>query len=91
RQGFGPALERAERARRADASGLELADALGAETLDALGWAGAPEDDPGPVLDRYREAGLDHLVLRVVATGDEPVDDVHATIRAFDRFTPARG
>ncbi len=90
RQGFGEALARAERARQADASGLELAEALGEPTLQALGWSGSPWDDPAPLLDRFRDAGLDHLVLRVVATGGDPVDDLHATIRAFDRFTPAR-
>ena len=91
RQGFGEALARGEEARQAGASPLELAEALGEPTLEALGWSGTPSDDPAPTLERFREAGLDHLVLRVVATGGDPVEDLHATIRAFDRFTPARG
>ena len=90
RQGFGEALARAEQARQAGATALDLAEALGEPTLQALGFAGSPWDDPTPLLERFREAGLDHLVLRVVATGGDPVDDLHATIRAFDRFTPPR-
>jgi probable F420-dependent oxidoreductase len=87
RQGFGDAVARVKEAHRAGADGGGLAEALGTETLDGLGWAGTPADDPSGALDAYREAGLDHLVLRVVVTGDDPVDSIHAVVRAFDRFT----
>ncbi len=91
RQGFADALDRANQAREQGASPTELADALGDEALDALGWSGTPADDPAPMLQRFRDAGLDHLVLRVVSVGPEPVDAVHAVTRTFDRFTvPSR-
>jgi probable F420-dependent oxidoreductase len=89
RQGYGDAVQRVKDAHKAGADAAGLADALGDDALGALGWAGAPGDDPGPTLARYREAGLDHLILRVVVTGDDPVDSVHAVVRCFDRFTSA--
>jgi probable F420-dependent oxidoreductase len=88
RQGFGAAVERAKAAHRAGADAAGLAEALGAEAIDALGWAGTPTDDPQTMLASYRDAGLDHLVLRVVVAGEQPVDSVAAVIRAFDRCTP---
>lgn len=88
RQGFGGAVRRVKEAHKAGADAAGLADALGDEALGALGWSGTPADDPGPMLASYRDAGLDHLVLRVVVTGDDPVDSVHAVVRGFDRFTP---
>jgi probable F420-dependent oxidoreductase len=87
RQGFGDAVARVKEAHQAGADAAGLATALGDEVLDALGWAGTPSDDPSETLARYAEAGLDHLILRVVVTGDDPVDSVHAVVRTFDRFT----
>ena len=87
RQGFGPALERARAAHRAGADGAGLAEALGAETLDALGWAGAPGDDAADLLARYADAGLDHLVARVVVVGDDPVASIDAVVRTLDPHT----
>jgi probable F420-dependent oxidoreductase len=87
RQGFGDAVARVKDAHRAGAGAAGLAEALGHEALEALGWAGTPGDDPSDALASYREAGLDHLILRVVVTGDDPVDSVHAVVRTFDRFT----
>ena len=87
RQGLGDAVARAKQAHRDGVDGTGLADALGEEALSTLGWSGAPEDDPGPALDRFRRAGLDHLVARVVTVGDDPLDSVHAVVRALDRFT----
>ncbi len=87
RQGFGAALARAKEAHRAGADGAGLAEALGQETLDALGWAGAPGDDPGTVLAGYQEAGLDHLIARVVVVGDDPVASIQQVVGTLDRFT----
>jgi alkanesulfonate monooxygenase SsuD/methylene tetrahydromethanopterin reductase-like flavin-dependent oxidoreductase (luciferase family) len=87
RQGFGDAVARVKAAHKAGADAMGLAEALGEGTLTALGWAGAPGDDPAETLARYADAGLDHLVLRVVVTGDDAVDSVHAVVRAFDRHT----
>jgi probable F420-dependent oxidoreductase len=87
RQGFGAAVARARDAHRDGAGADGLAEALGDDALDALGWAGTPDDDPTEALAAYADAGLDHLVLRVVVAQDDPVGGVHAVIRTFDRFT----
>jgi probable F420-dependent oxidoreductase len=87
RQGFGEAVQRAKDAHRAGADDTGLAEALGEEVLSELGWAGAPDDDPSDALARYRGAGLEHLVLRVVVTGDDAVESIHHVVRTFDRFT----
>ena len=47
------------------------------------GWAGTPSDDPAAALDAYRDAGLGHLVARVVVVGDDPVASVHRVVRAL--------
>lgn len=91
RQGLGDAIARAKDAHKAGADAMGLAEALGEETLDELGWAGTPDDDPGPVLERYREAGLDHLVARVVVCGDDPVASIRAVARTLSPFTSASG
>ena len=87
RQGYGAALERARAAHRGGADGAGLAEALGEETLAALGFAGTPTDPLGPMVARYREAGLDHLIARVVVVGDDPVASIDAVVRALDTHT----
>jgi len=87
RQGLGHVVERARAAHRAGADDAGKAEALGDEALDELGWAAGPTDDPGPALERYRAAGLDHLVARVVVAEGDPVDSVHRVVRALDGFT----
>lgn len=89
RQGFGAAVARLEAAHRAGADPAGLAEAIGDETLDALGWAGGPGDDPSAALAAYREAGLDHLVARVVVVGHDAVESVTAVVAALDPLTPA--
>jgi alkanesulfonate monooxygenase SsuD/methylene tetrahydromethanopterin reductase-like flavin-dependent oxidoreductase (luciferase family) len=89
RQGFGAALARAKQAHRDGVGPEGLVVALGDEVLDALGWAGTPDDDPAAMLASYRDAGLDHLVLRVVVVGDDAAESVATVIRTFDRFTVA--
>lgn len=84
RQGLGEAVARVKQAHRDGGGPDELADALGEDVLARLGWYGTPADDPGKALARYREAGLDHLVARVVVTGDDAVGDVHRVVRALD-------
>lgn len=83
RQGFGDAVERVKDAHQRGADDAGKAEALGSQTLDALGWAGTPADDPTRALDRFREAGLDELVARVVVVGDDPVASVHQVVRAL--------
>lgn len=83
RQGFGDAVARVKEAHKAGADDAGKAEALGDDTLDAFGWAGTPDDDPTAALDAYREAGLDHLVARVVVVGDDPARSVHDVVRAL--------
>lgn len=83
RQGFGDAVERVKAAHKAGADDAGKAEALGEEALAAFGWAGTPADDPGAALDAYRDAGLDHLVARVVVVGDDPAASVHDVVRAL--------
>ncbi len=84
RQGFGPALARAKQAHRDGADGAGLAEALGEEALSALGWAATPADDPAPWLATFAEAGLDHLVARVVVVDDDAVGSIDAVVRCLD-------
>lgn len=83
RQGFGEAVRDVKAAYR-EGGPEAVPDALDDEVLLTLGWYGTPEDDPAPVLSTYAEAGLDHLVARVVVTGDDPVAAVRRTIRTVD-------
>lgn len=82
RQGFGASVRAVK---EAYAAGGEAAvpGVLDDEVLLQLGWYGAPDDDPGPTLQRYRDAGLDHLVARVVVTGDDPRGAVRRTLAAL--------
>jgi len=84
RQGLGDAVERVTAARTAGADGYGLAEALGDEALDVLGWTAVPGDDPATMVQSYRDAGLDHLVVRVVVVGDDAVDNVTRVVRTFD-------
>ncbi len=89
RQGFGAAISRAKDAHKAGADSLGVAEALGERAMDGLGWAGTPQDDPTAMLASYRDAGLDHLVARVVVVGDDPVDSIRNVVRVLDPFTDA--
>lgn len=86
RQGLGEAVVRAKEAHQAGADDAGMAAALGDDVLDRLGWAGTPADDPWPALTTYADAGLDHLVARVVTVGPDPADSIHAVVRTLDRF-----
>ena len=90
RQGFGDAVERVKAAHKSGADAAGLAEALGDEVLDAFGWAATGADDPEAFLASYRDAGLDHLVARVVVSGEHAEDSVHAVVRALDTATAAR-
>ncbi|MEX1177856.1 MAG: LLM class flavin-dependent oxidoreductase [Nitriliruptor sp.] len=83
RQGFGDAVARVKAAHKAGADDAGKAEALGDEVLGQLGWAGTPDDDPGAALAAHRDAGLDHLVARVVVVGDDPAASVHQVVRAL--------
>lgn len=78
RQGHEAAVAAVKAAYR-DGGEQAVAGALDDDVLLDLGWYGTPDDDPGPVLERYRVAGLDHLVARVVAT-DEPLASVRRVV-----------
>ncbi len=79
RQGFGDAVAAVKSAYR-EGGAAAVPDALDDDVLLALGWYGTPDDDPATALSAYREAGLDHLVARVVVTGDDPAASVRAVV-----------
>lgn len=84
RQGFGQAVVDVKAAHKA--GGAEaVADALDDDVLLALGWYGTPEDDPAAALGAYADAGLDHLIARVVVTGDDPARSVRHVTEALRR------
>jgi probable F420-dependent oxidoreductase len=87
RQGLGDAVARVKQAHRDGGGPSDLADALGEQVLGSLGWYGTPSDDLAGLLDAFAGAGLDHLVARVVVTGDDAVADVHRVVRALDPHT----
>lgn len=87
RQGLGDAVARVKEAHKAGGGPGELADALGDDALSRLGWYGTPTDDLADLLAAYERAGLDHLVARVVATGEDATADVHRAVRALDPHT----
>lgn len=79
RQGFATAVRDVKAAFK-QGGAAAVPGALDDEVLLSLGWYGTPDDDPAPVLDSYAEAGLDHLVARVVVTGDDPAASVRRTL-----------
>lgn len=89
RQGLGDAVARVKQAHKDGGGPADLADALGDEAMGRLGWYGTPADDLGGMLSAFASGGLDHLVARVVVTGDDPVDDIHRVVRALDPHTSA--
>lgn len=82
RQGFGEAVA-AVKAAYKDGGREAVPDALEDDVLRSLGWYGTPDDDPATALGEYAEAGLDHLVARVVVVGDDAVASVEAVTRAL--------
>ncbi len=82
RQGFSSAVDAAAAAYQADSADA-AADALPEAALHDLGWYGTP-DDSTRELRRYRAAGLDHLVARVVTVGRDPIGSVRAVLAALE-------
>lgn len=76
RQGLGAMVASARDAHRRGGADA-VADELDPEDLAQVGWWGSPDDDVVGVLAGFREAGLDHLVARVVV-----VDDVVTSVKA---------
>lgn len=80
RQGLGEMVDAAKAAHKA--GGREaVPGALDDEHLARVGWWGTPDDVAD--LSGYAEAGLDHLVARVVVTGQDPVDSIDAVVGAL--------
>lgn len=82
RQGFGQAVEDVKAAFK-DRGPEAVPGALDDDVLLSLGWYGTPDDDPSEALRTYEDAGLDHLVARVVVTGDEAAAAVERTVAAL--------
>lgn len=89
RQGFGDTVAAVKDAYRSGGPGA-VPGAVDDDVLLRLGWYGSPSDDPTDVLGSYAEAGLDHLVARVVVVGEDPRRSVdHALAVLPERITPA--
>lgn len=84
RQGFGQAVGAVRHAHR-EGGGEAVVDALDDDTLLSLGWYGTPGDDVVAALESYADAGLDHLVSRVVVTGDDPAASVRRVVSGLAR------
>ncbi|MDX1657310.1 MAG: LLM class flavin-dependent oxidoreductase [Nitriliruptorales bacterium] len=82
RQGHGATVDKVKDAYKSGGSDA-IARALDDETLLEFGWYGTPDDDPGPALARYRDAGLDHLVARVVVADEDTGSAVAAAVAAL--------
>lgn len=91
RQGHGDTVETLRSAyRRGGAEAVP--GAVDDGVLRDLGWYGTPDDDPGPALARYADAGLDRLIARVVTVGGEARRSVEAVMDALsDRSGTAAG
>lgn len=82
RQGLGDAVTAAKQAHK-DGGRDAVAAALDDDVLMTIGWYGTPDDDPAPVLREYAEAGLDHLVARVVVVGDDAAASIRTALTAL--------
>jgi alkanesulfonate monooxygenase SsuD/methylene tetrahydromethanopterin reductase-like flavin-dependent oxidoreductase (luciferase family) len=82
RQGFGATVEAVRSAYR-DGGRDAVPDAIEDDVLGQLGWWGTPDDDPSGTVARYAQAGLDHLVARVVVVGRDAVASVRHVVAAL--------
>jgi probable F420-dependent oxidoreductase len=82
RQGLGGMVEAAKSAYRHGGAD-SVAGALSEEDLSRVGWWGTPDDDPTTALAQYGEAGLDHLVARVVVTDADVAGSIAMTLTAL--------
>ncbi|MGH3440941.1 MAG: LLM class flavin-dependent oxidoreductase, partial [Nitriliruptorales bacterium] len=91
RQGFGDGVAAIRSAYRE--GGTEAAiDAVPEDMLLSLGWYGRPDEAPTDIVARYAAAGLDHLVVRVVVSGDDVTGAVERVLEALSRRPlPSRG
>lgn len=60
-----------------------IADDLDDDRLLDFGWYGTPDGDPSDTFARYAEAGLDHLVARVVTVDGDTVGAVESVCQAL--------
>ena len=75
-----------ERHRLTGAAGVSAA--VDDKVLDQFGWYGRPTDDPTAALGAYDEAGLDHLVARVVVVGDDARRSIDHAVTAVAAGAP---
>lgn len=90
RQGFGDAVA-AVKAAYKEGGREAVPGALEDDVLFALGWYGTPDDDPSAAIAGYADAGLDHLVARVVVVGDDAVASVGSVLEALGGSTREDG
>lgn len=60
-------------------------DAVPESMLSSLGWYGRPDETPTDLISRFAAAGLDHLVVRVVVSGNDAVASVERVLEALSR------
>lgn len=82
RQGLGETVRDLKAAYK-QAGAAALPDAIDDGVLRQLGWWGTPADDATGALREYADAGLDHLVARVVVVGDRPDASVRAVVETL--------
>lgn len=88
RQGLGSMVGRVKAAYKRGGT-TAVADALSDDELLELGWFGTPSQDPTDTFHRYSEAGLDHLVARVVVPDGDAVSAVASVLAALPATVPA--
>ncbi len=82
RQGFGNEVANVK-SEYQEGGSRAAAEAVPEDMLGELGWYGTPDDNPASTLARYAEAGLDHLVARVVVVGDDAVESLRAVAESL--------
>ncbi len=82
RQGFGKAVATVK-SEHQEGGSRAAAEAVPEEMLLELGWYGTPQDNPASALARYAEAGLDHLVARVVVVGEDAAESLRAVAKSL--------
>lgn len=82
RQGFGKAVA-GVKSEYQEGGARAAAEAVPEEMLLELGWYGTPHDNPASTLARYAQAGLGHLVARVVVVGADAVESLRAVAKTL--------
>lgn len=83
RQGLAAAVAVAQDVQAAGAGTDELSAAVDDEALASIGLWATPDDDLSAALQTWADAGLDHLVARVVRVGDDALVSARHALTAL--------